>query len=128
MQEATQQEGAIAPIARDLFAGVRVGDIAAARSWYERLLGSEASFFPNEIEAVWALAEQRWLYLLEDAAGAGGALVTVMVSDLDAATAAIAARGIEPTDREEYAGGARKAIYRDPDGNEIGFGEVPADA
>lgn len=67
MQEETQHEMPIARRARDLFAGVRVTDVAAARSWYERLLGSEPSFFPNESEAVWALSEQRWLYLLEDA-------------------------------------------------------------
>jgi hypothetical protein len=28
----------------DLFAGVRVSDIVAARPWYERLLGSEPAF------------------------------------------------------------------------------------
>lgn len=128
MHEVRQQARTNTPTARDLFAGVRVSGIAAARSWYEQLLGVEPSFFPNEIEAVWALAEQRWLYLLQDTAGVGGALVTIMVDDLDATVAAIAARGIEPADREAYPGGARKAIYRDPDGNEIGFGEVPAEA
>jgi hypothetical protein len=40
--------------------------------------------------------------------------------------AAISARGIEPDDRETYSNGVRKVIYRDPDGNEIGFGGVPA--
>ena len=34
----------------------------------------------------------------------------------------IANRGLEPTKRETYSNGVRKAIYRDPDGNEIGFG------
>jgi hypothetical protein len=36
--------------------------------------------------------------------------------------AAIASRGLEPAERERYANGVRKVIYRDPDGNEIGFG------
>ena len=31
-------------------------------------------------------------------------------------------RGIEPAGRETYGDGVRKVIYRDPDGNEIGFG------
>ena len=35
-----------------LFAGLRVADLAAARPWYERLLG-EPSFSPNEREIVW---------------------------------------------------------------------------
>jgi uncharacterized RDD family membrane protein YckC len=33
-----------------------------------------------------------------------------------------AARGIEPDERITYPGKARKTIYRDGDGNEIGFG------
>jgi hypothetical protein len=40
--------------------------------------------------------------------------------------ARIAERGLEPTTREEYANGVRKAIFRDADGNEIGFGGGPA--
>ena len=39
---------------------------------------------------------------------------------------AVAQRGIEPTEREDYDNGARKAIYHDGDGNEVGLGEVPA--
>jgi len=41
----------------DLFARVRVRDIAGARDWYERLLGCEPAFFPNHFEAVWAVGE-----------------------------------------------------------------------
>lgn len=108
-----------------LFAGNRVTDFAAALSWYERLLGGEPTFSPHETEAVWELAESRYLYIEEDADGGGSALSTILVEDLDARVEEIAARGIEPDRREEYSNGARKAIYRDPDGNEIGFGGVP---
>ena len=41
--------------------------------------------------------------------------------------AEIAARGLEPTGRETYGNGVRKALYRDADGNEIGFGGAPLD-
>ena len=109
----------------DLFAGVRVRDIAGARAWYEQLLGSEPAFFPNDVEAVWAVGEHRWFYLLEDAPNAGSALVTIMVADLDATAEAITGRGIEPTELEDY-GEARKYVFHDPDGNEIGIGQVPA--
>lgn len=109
----------------DLFAGVRVDDIGAAQSWYERLLGSQPAFFPNDEEAVWALGETRWLYLLQDASRAGGSLVTVMVADVDAVVAAIRSRGIAPVELEEY-GEARKYVFHDPDGNEIGIGQVPS--
>jgi hypothetical protein len=106
----------------DLFAGNRVSDFEAAKPWYERLLGKEPSFVPHETEAVWELAEHRFLFIVEDAEGAGGAIHTVFVDDLDALVAEIASRGIEPDERVTYPGKARKAIYRDADGNEIGFG------
>ena len=106
----------------DLFAGNRVSDYETAKSWYERLLGKEPSFIPHATEAVWELAEHRFLYIVEDGEGAGGALQLLFVEDLDALVADIASRGIEPDERVTYPGKARKAIYRDADGNEIGFG------
>ena len=104
-----------------LFAGLRVRDLAAARPWYERLLG-EPAFFPNAREVVWTLADGRSIYIEEDAGRAGGGLVTCFVDDLDAVEAEIGGRGLEPAEREAYANGVRKAVYRDADGNEIGFG------
>ena len=103
-----------------LFAGLRVRDFAAAQAWYERLLG-EPSFFPHATEAVWTLAEDRSIYVVEHPDGAGNCVVTIFLDDLDARVAAIAARGLEPDRRETYASGARKVLYRDPDGNELGF-------
>jgi hypothetical protein len=50
---------------------------------------------------------------------------TVVVDDLDARVSGIAGRGIEPAERETYSNGVQKVIYRDPDGNEIGFGGLP---
>jgi catechol 2,3-dioxygenase-like lactoylglutathione lyase family enzyme len=106
----------------ELFAGIRVSDFEAAKAWYERLLGAEPAFLPHATEAVWELAEHRFLYINEDAARAGGAVHLLFVDDLDAVVAEIASRGIEPYERETYPGKARKAIYRDADGNEVGFG------
>jgi predicted enzyme related to lactoylglutathione lyase len=57
---------------------------------------------------------------------AGHAMHTIIVDDLDALVGEVADRGIQPAERETYSNGVRKAIYRDPDGNEIGFGGVPA--
>jgi len=107
-----------------LFAGLRVRDFEAARAWYEQLLG-EVTFFPHATEAVWTLASDRSVYVVEHAEGAGHSVVTLFVADLEARVAAIAARGLEPEVQEEYAGGVRKVIYRDPDGNEVGFGGAP---
>jgi catechol 2,3-dioxygenase-like lactoylglutathione lyase family enzyme len=104
-----------------LFAGVRVRDFQSARAWYERLLG-EPSFFPHETEAVWTLAEDRSVYIVEQADSAGSCVLTIFVDDLDGQVAAIAGRGLEPAESVTYPNGVRKALYRDPDGNELGFG------
>jgi len=110
----------------DLFAGMRVSDYEAAKQWYERLLGTEPAFIPHATEAVWELAEHRFLFINEDRKNPGGALHTVFVDDLDTLVGEISGRGIEPDERETYSNGVRKAIYRDADGNEIGFGGPPA--
>lgn len=106
----------------DLFAGIPVTSYAKARKWYERLLGSPPAFLPHDTEAVWELAKHRYLYIVELAEHAGHARLTVFVDDLDTLVAGIEDRGLEPSMRESYPGGVRKICYRDPDGNEIGFG------
>jgi hypothetical protein len=111
-------------MALHLFAGLRVRDFQAARPWYEQLLG-EPAFFPHATEAVWTLAEDRSVYVVEHPAGAGNSVVTIFLDDLDAHIAAIATHGLEPDARETYPGGVRKVLYRDPDGNELGFGGAP---
>lgn len=109
----------------DLFAGIPVADYAVALAWYERLLGSPPAFIPDDTEAVWELAEHRFVYIDVRPEQAGHAMHTIFVADLDALVAQIAARGIEPVERETYSNGVRKITYRDPDGNEIGFGGAP---
>lgn len=99
----------------------------AARPWYERLLG-EPAFFPHPTEAVWTLAKDRSIYVVEHRGGAGNSVATVFLDDLDARLATISERGLEPYELETYADGTRKAIYRDLDGNELGFGGAPPGA
>jgi catechol 2,3-dioxygenase-like lactoylglutathione lyase family enzyme len=109
----------------DLFGGIPVRDYAAAVEWYDRLLGSQPAIFPNDTEAVWEVAEHRYLYIKLCPEHAGHALHTLFVSDLDAVVAHITDRGLEPAERETLSNGVRKITYRDPDGNEIGFGGAP---
>jgi predicted enzyme related to lactoylglutathione lyase len=109
-----------------LFAGLRVRDLKAAQPWYEQLFG-EPSFFPNDTEAVWTLDEGRHVYIVEHPDGAGHSVVTLFLDDLDAHIETVAARGLEPDERETYSNGVRKALYHDPDGNELGFGGAPLD-
>lgn len=109
----------------DLFAGLAVSEYQRALAWYKRLMGAEPAFLPNATEAVWELAEHRYLYIAERPERAGHALLTVFVDDLDDRVGSIRARGLQPAAQETYGNGVRKVIYRDPDGNEIGFGGAP---
>jgi hypothetical protein len=111
-------------VALALFAGIPVSDYQRAAAWYERLLGRGPSFLPNTSEAVWELADGRFVYIVLRPEHAGHAVTTVMVEDLDALVEGIGGRGIQPAAQEAYANGVRKTTYRDPDGNEIGFGGV----
>ena len=52
-------------------------------------------------------------------------IVDMVLAGRDTLVAQIATRGLDPLTRETYANGARKITYRDPDGNEIGFGGAP---
>ena len=82
----------------------------------------EPAFFPHDTEAVWTLGDDRSIYIVEEPDHAGHSVVTILLDDLDARVAAVAARGLEPDDVETYPNEVRKIIYRDPDGNEVGFG------
>ncbi|MEJ2863412.1 VOC family protein [Actinomycetospora flava] len=110
----------------ELFAGLFVGDYEASRAWYGRLLGAEPAFLASDTEAVWQLGEQRWLYIKQHPEHAGHGEVTLFPEDLDATVAGAAGRGVDPQRHEDYPGGVRKVVYRDPDGNEIGFGGATA--
>ena len=112
-------------MALDLFAGIPVIDYATALPWYQRLFGSPPTFLATDTEAVWELAERRWIYIEQRPERAGYAMLTVLVADLDALVAGIAERGLEPAIRETYENGVRKITYRDADGNEIGYGDAP---
>jgi catechol 2,3-dioxygenase-like lactoylglutathione lyase family enzyme len=110
----------------DLFAGIPVAHYDRAVTWYEQLLGSPPSFVPNDTEAVWDVVDHGWLYIDVRPAHAGHGMHTVFVDDFEERLAAIAGRGLRPVEQETYANGVRKAIFRDPDGNEIGIGGGPA--
>jgi catechol 2,3-dioxygenase-like lactoylglutathione lyase family enzyme len=109
----------------DLFAGMPVTDYTGALAWYERLLGFPPAFFPTDTEAVWELAEHRFMYIVQRPKHAGHAMHTFFVAGLDTLIAQIADRGLDPVEQETYSNGVRKITFRDPDGNEIGFGGAP---
>jgi catechol 2,3-dioxygenase-like lactoylglutathione lyase family enzyme len=114
-------------MALDLFAGIPVTDLDRSVVWYEQLLGTEPAFFPNDTEAVWELAEHRYVYVEVRPEHAGHGRSTIFVGDFDARIVASERRGILPADLETYANGVRHATYRDPDGNEFCLGGPPVD-
>lgn len=105
-----------------LFAGMCVSDYDRARAWYEKLLGAPPTFLPNDVEAVWDVAEGRSVYIAVKPEHAGHSLTTLFVDNLDEWVEEISARGLEPVRCEQYDNGVRKAVYHDPDGNEFGIG------
>lgn len=110
-----------AVVAVGVFAGVPVRDYATALDWYQRLFGREPSFHPHDTEAVWQLAENRYLYVIEDQQRAGGAICMIWVDDPVTEAAGIAERGLAPDDIEKH-GAVWKYVFHDADGNEIGIG------
>jgi predicted enzyme related to lactoylglutathione lyase len=109
-----------------LFAGVPVRDFAAARAWYTTFFEREPDVVPHEHEVMWHCAESAWLYVVQDPARAGHAVVALTVADLDAAVADLAGRGIAGGPVHPEGDGARKASFTDPDGNEVSLIDVPA--
>jgi hypothetical protein len=105
----------------DLFAGIPVSNYAVSLEWYGRLFGCEPSFFPNEVEAVWQVAEHLMIYIIVSPQHAGHAIQNVMVTELESVVSQIAARGIHSSKEERPERNTRKVLYYDPDGNEIGL-------
>lgn len=110
----------------DLFAGVAVSDFDRAVAWFEALFGEPATFKAYDTDWVWTLVEHGSVYVKLRPEDAGHSMVTVFAGDLDGFVASAASRGIHPATRETLDNGVRKVIYRDPDGNEVGFGGAPA--
>ena len=110
-----------------LFAGIPVSDYQRSLAWYEQLLGKPPTMIPNDVEAVWDLAEFRAVYIVVNAEDAGHAHLSLFVEDddFDTLVGEISGRGIDPETNETYDNGVRKATYRDPDGNEFGIGGGP---
>jgi glyoxylase I family protein len=102
-----------------LFAAVAVTDLDAAVAWYGRLFGRPPDVLVHEHEVMWRVADGGWLYVLVDAERAGHGLVTLAVSDLDGAVAALATRGVTAGPVEDVGDAGRKAQLVDPCGNSV---------
>jgi predicted enzyme related to lactoylglutathione lyase len=107
-----------------LFAGIAVNDFAIARPWYERFFARPADIVAHEREVMWRLTDGGWFYITRDATRAGRSFCALAVSDIEAVTSALWARGIRPGPIEWEGDAGRKAVVVDPDGNSIAIIEV----
>ena len=123
----TDERSALGGRTSEMFAGIAVSDFQAALEWYERLFGVPPTFFPNKTEAVWALADHCWVYIIGEPDRAGGAIQTIICDKLEEVIEGIAQRGLNFSKEERPAEGVRKVMYYDPDGNELGIGSIPAE-
>lgn len=110
----------------DLFARLAVTDLHRAIAWGDKLFGEVESFAPNDVEHVWTLGEHVHVYVELLPKHAGHSAVTLFLDGFESFLAAAADRGLLPDSEEVYDNGVRKAIFLDPDGNEVGIGSGPA--
>ena len=109
-----------------LFAGVAVSDFTAARRWYEALFGRPPDMLPKQGEAVWHVTSFGSVYVTADPDRAGGALVTMSVSNLDEHASALGSRGLSLDEQEASPRAPRQLTVTDDDGNCIKFFADPA--
>ena len=107
-----------------VFSGVPITDLDAARDWYTRLIGRAPDIPVNETEDMWRLTDTAFLYIVHHPVRAGRAVVTMAVADLDASVAEAAGRGVPSAPLEQVGTAGRKAVFTDPDGNEIALVQV----
>ena len=110
----------------ELFSRLAVSDLPRAVAWGDSLFGDVEAFAPNDVEHVWTLGPHVHVYVELLPEHAGHCSATLFVDGYEEFLAAAARRGLEPARREVYGKGVRKALLRDPDGNEVGIGGGPA--
>jgi catechol 2,3-dioxygenase-like lactoylglutathione lyase family enzyme len=112
----------------DLNSVVCVRDRATSQKWFEVFFGRPADEVIGE-EYLWQVGADAWV-VIDDryvrAARAGGAMITLGVTDLNDILARLAAHGIEHEPVETYGNGVRHVEVLDPDGNSLSLAEVPA--
>lgn len=108
-----------------VFSGLPVTELAHALAWYERLIGRPPDMRPHDQEATWQLTDAASIYVVVDRVRAGRGLLTVIIADLDRLLAELADRGLAPVSTEGQRGALRRAVFTDPDGNRVTFGQLP---
>jgi len=105
-----------------LFAGIPVSNRDASAQWYSNLFASEP-IYPNDDEAMWQLVGSGSLYVIVSS-DAGAGTVTLIVDGLESTLVELRGRGVDIADPIDIPGAGRKALVRDPDGNQVWFVEL----
>lgn len=107
------------PVA-NVLAGAAVTDFEATVAWYADLFGRPHDAAPMDGLAEWSFPTGGWLQVFADAERAGHSSVTLIVSDIAAVRASLAASG--HTVEWSFDGDVTSGdVIRDPDGNRIVF-------
>jgi len=107
-----------------LFASLPVANLDAAIGWYERFFGRAADIIPNDDEAMWRVADNGWLYVINDPRRAGRTVVTISFGDLAEVVALLADRGVSAAPIEAVGDEGLKSNVHDPDGNVLSLIQV----
>ena len=110
-----------------LYAALGVKDLQAAVVYYGTLFGREPDDRPMDTLVQWRPFANAGIQLFADATGAGHGTMTLVVPDLDAEQARLAAHGIDIGALRSGDFG-RIARFHDPDGNAIVLAEPPVRA
>jgi catechol 2,3-dioxygenase-like lactoylglutathione lyase family enzyme len=107
------------------YAALLATDLAAAESWYTKLLGRGPDYRPMETLIQWDLFAQGGLQLATDNNLAGRGALFLVVGDVAAERQRLRALGISLSDdiQGDY---STLAQVRDPDGNQITLATPPS--
>jgi hypothetical protein len=103
----------------NVLAGLAVRNMEAAIEWTTRLLGRGPDARPMDGLADWHLPPSGTLQLVLDPARAGGSIVTLHVSDIASAQAALADRGIDMQYDDTTSSKVKFGQVEDADGNSV---------
>lgn len=107
-----------------LYAAVFVRDIAAASTFYAKVLGRPPDDRPMETLVQWRGFGNAGIQLFRDAAKAGRGVMTLVVPDMDAEAVRLRVQGIR-MDTVQTGVFGRISHITDPDGNLITLAEPP---
>jgi predicted enzyme related to lactoylglutathione lyase len=102
-----------------VLAVVPVSDVQVSSRWYEALFGRPFDNNPMPTLVEWQVVPGGWVQIFADAERAGSGLLNFAVDDLQAHTARLRERGLEPGEVTDASKGVHLSALTDPDGNTI---------